>query len=78
MKEMEAPTGFIPLKTISEGDGWRPSEGNGVRSIGLDGPRTTTSLHYRRVPLAEPEEQIRVLNAVEIGEGAVEDWRLRP
>ena len=37
--------------------------------IEVDGPRATTSLAARRAPLASPEEQLRVLNAVEIAGG---------
>ena len=30
--------------------------------LDIEGPRTTTSLRYRRVPLTEPDEQLRVLD----------------
>ncbi len=33
-------------------------------SVNVEGPRSTTSLRYRRSPLASPEEQIRQLDAV--------------
>ncbi len=35
-------------------------------SVTIEGPRTTTSLKYRRSPLASPEEQIKQLDAVPI------------
>jgi radical SAM/Cys-rich protein len=35
----------------------------------VDGPRATTSLHYRRAPLAGPEAQFRVLNVATITGG---------
>ncbi len=50
---------FIPLE-VSEGDGaW----------LDVDGPRTTTSLRHRRDPLAAPEEQLRLLNSIDLGDG---------
>src|SRR5690606_19651475 len=52
--------GFIPLRLSGEGDG---------ALLDVEGPRTTTSLRYRRVPLAAPEEQLRVLDAVPVGGG---------
>ncbi len=57
---MEAPVEFIALKQFPSGDG---------SSLELEGPRVTTSLRYRREPLALPEEQLRALNAVEIAAG---------
>ena len=41
------------LKVISTGDG---------ADLDLDGPRTTTSLRARRLPLASPAEQLSILN----------------
>ncbi len=38
-------------------------------SVNVEGPRSTTSLRYRRSPLASPEEQIRQLDAVELAIG---------
>ena len=35
----------------------------------VDGPQTITSLHYRRSPLAEPDEQFAALNAASIEVG---------
>lgn len=52
------PDEIIPL-TIA-GDG---------ASFDIEGPRTTTSLRYRRSPLAGAEEQIRQLDAVPISIG---------
>lgn len=50
--------GLIPLELVG-GDG-------AVESI--EGPRSITSLHYRRAPLAEPREQIATLERVRIGD----------
>ena len=57
---MEVSTEFIALKQLPGGDG---------SSLDLEGPRVTTSLRYRREPLARPEEQLRVLNAIGIDAG---------
>ncbi|MEM8484383.1 MAG: arsenosugar biosynthesis radical SAM (seleno)protein ArsS [Bacteroidota bacterium] len=38
-------------------------------SVNIEGPRTTTSLRFRRSPLASPEEQIRQLEAVDLAVG---------
>ncbi len=45
-----------------------PMAGDGA-SVEVEGPRTTTSLRYRRSPLASPEEQIRQLDAVPLAIG---------
>ncbi|RMH49606.1 MAG: radical SAM/Cys-rich domain protein [Bacteroidetes bacterium] len=50
---------FIPLELVHE-DGSTET---------IDGPQTTTSLHYRRAPLAEPAEQLARLDAVPIEGG---------
>lgn len=52
-------TSFIPLEVVT-GDG---------ASARVEGPRPTTSLRYRRSPLAEPEAQRHTLEAVDL-EGA--------
>ena len=57
---MAVSTEFIALKQLPGGDG---------SSLDLEGPRVTTSLRYRREPLARPEEQLRVLNEIEIEAG---------
>ena len=57
---MDVSTKFIALKQLPGGDG---------SSLDLEGPRVTTSLRYRREPLAQPEEQLRVLNAIGIDAG---------
>ncbi len=57
---MEALVEFIALEQLSGGDG---------SALDIGGPRVTTSLRYRREPLARPEEQLRMLNAVAIGAG---------
>jgi radical SAM/Cys-rich protein len=57
---MSPESDFIPLEQIPGGDG---------SMLDVEGPRTTTSLRYRRAPLAEPEEQLRTLDAVEIENG---------
>lgn len=48
---------FIPLTKLAEGDG---------ALVDVEGPRTTTSLRRRRVPLSEPAQQLRVLNEVDL------------
>lgn len=53
-------TDFIPLTQVAGGDG---------SILDVEGPRTTTSLKYRREPLAEPGEQFDVLNALEFDAG---------
>lgn len=50
---------FIPLDVVT-GDG---------ATERVDGPRPTTSLRYRRAPLADPAEQLRTLDAVELRGG---------
>ncbi len=50
---------FIPLDVVT-GDG---------ASARVDGPRPTTSLRYRRAPLAAPTEQLRTLDAVDLDGG---------
>ncbi|HEX9658693.1 MAG TPA: arsenosugar biosynthesis radical SAM (seleno)protein ArsS, partial [Rhodothermales bacterium] len=50
---------FIPLE-IADRDG---------RIEAVDGPRTTTSLHYRRSPLADSSEQLERLALVSLDEG---------
>ena len=61
---MEAPVELIPLEQLPGGDGSALDiEGP------VEGPRVATSLHYRREPLARPEEQLRVLNAVALEAG---------
>ncbi len=50
---------LIPLDTIG-GDG---------SMLEVEGPRSTTSLAYRRSPLASPDEQLRSLESVEIDGG---------
>ncbi len=49
---------FIPLE---QGDG---------AILDVEGPRATTSLRYRRAPLAEPAEQLAVLDAVDLQSAA--------
>ncbi len=56
---MEYQTEFIPLKTAP----------GGGSILDVEGPRTTTSMRHRRVPLADPEEQLRVLNELEVAGG---------
>ncbi len=51
---------LIPLEILSEGDG---------ASLVVEGPRSTTSLHARRLPLASPKEQVRSLHAVTLRSG---------
>lgn len=51
---------FIPLESLSRGDG---------ALVDVDGPRTTTSMRYRRAPLAEPVEQMRLLEDVDASVG---------
>lgn len=51
---------FIPMSRLAGGDG---------EAIDVEGPRTTTSLRYRRAPLAAPEEQLRILNEVKLACG---------
>ena len=51
-------TDFIPLE--QSGDG---------AFVDVEGPRTTTSLRHRRAPLAAPEAQLRLLDAVPVGDG---------
>ncbi|MEX0746793.1 MAG: arsenosugar biosynthesis radical SAM (seleno)protein ArsS [Rhodothermales bacterium] len=51
---------FIPLTFLGEGDGALAE---------VEGPRSTTSLHFRRTTLADPNAQFRILNSVEIGGG---------
>lgn len=55
---MRGSAEFIPMETVSQGDG-----------APVEGPRSTTSLRYRRAPLTDPLEQIRVLDAVDVGGG---------
>ncbi len=40
-----------------------------VDTVDVAGPRATTSLHYRRIPLAHPDEQFRVLEEVSLQVG---------
>ena len=55
----DAGTDFIALDTLG-GDG----------ALGtIQGPRATTSLHFRGTPLARPQEQFRVLDSVAISAG---------
>jgi radical SAM/Cys-rich protein len=51
---------FIPIDLLESGDG---------ASIDLEGPRATTSLHYRRAPLAAPGAQIQMLDAASVSGG---------
>ncbi|MDX1741194.1 MAG: radical SAM protein, partial [Rhodothermales bacterium] len=50
----------IPLEIISGGDG---------AIVDVEGPRSTTSLRYRRSPLATPQEQFRALESVDVTVG---------
>ncbi len=52
---------FLPLDIIVGGDG---------AMVDVEGPRTTTSLHYRRSPLASPAEQLAELDAVDVRNGS--------
>lgn len=55
---------------MPETDTFIPLEHSGDGSIlDVEGPRSTTSLRYRRMPLAEPEEQLAVLDAVDLRGG---------
>ena len=57
----DTPDDFIPLDLVeSAGDG---------ALVDVEGPRATTSLHYRRAPLDHPAEQFRTLNAAAVGAG---------
>lgn len=51
---------LIPLDVLASGDG---------SILEIEGPRTTTSLAYRRSPLASPGEQFLALETVEISDG---------
>lgn len=51
---------LIPLEVLPDGDG---------ASLVVEGPRPTTSLHARRLPLESPEEQFRSLRAVPLRSG---------
>ena len=51
---------FIPLDELVGGDG---------AILDVEGPRTTTSLRYRRSPLAAPREQLAVLDEIELTGG---------
>ena len=57
---MKESTTFVPLEFTSDGDG---------SLLDVEGPRTTTSLRHRRMPLSQPAEQLRILDEVEIGAG---------
>jgi radical SAM/Cys-rich protein len=57
---MSDVTDFIPIDQITSGDG---------SILDIEGPRTTTSLRYRRAPLSEPEEQFAALDAVDLHGG---------
>jgi radical SAM/Cys-rich protein len=57
---MEPKETYIPLEVLPEGDG-----ASGM----VEGPRTTTSLHFRRSPLASPAEQFRSLALVALRSG---------
>ena len=57
---MKESTSFIPLEFVTEGDG---------ALVDVEGPRTTTTLYHRRLPLSIPAEQIRILDEVEINAG---------
>ena len=50
---------FIPLELVG-GDGALQE---------IEGPRTTTSLHYRHSPLAEPSQQLGALASVDLEAG---------
>lgn len=50
---------LIPLAVVG---------GDGAADV-VDGPRRTTSLHYRHAPLAAPEEQFRLLHAAPVTGG---------
>ncbi len=58
----DTPEELIPLEMIGDG-------GLGEGILDIEGPRTTTSLRYRRSPLASPEEQISLLDNVQIDAG---------
>ena len=51
---------FIALELVSGGDG---------ALIEVEGPRATTSMRHRRAPLANPDEQFRVLHTAEVTSG---------
>lgn len=57
---MSDVTDFIPIDQIPSGDG---------SILDVEGPRTTTSLRYRRAPLSQPEEQFAALDAVDLRGG---------
>lgn len=57
---MRESTELIPLKQMPAGDG---------AMLDVEGPRTTTSLRYRRAPLAEPAEQLAALNGLRLDGG---------
>jgi radical SAM/Cys-rich protein len=50
----------FPLEVISGGNG---------AILDVEGPRTTTSLRYRRSPLATPDEQLRTLESIDVTVG---------
>ena len=51
---------FIALELLGGGDG---------ALIEVEGPRATTSMHGRRAPMASPDEQFRILNAILVEHG---------
>lgn len=53
---------FIPIRVVESGDGT-------VEDVEVEGPRSTTSMNYRRAPLTDPDEQFRVLDDVELDGG---------
>ncbi len=60
MSNSTAQAALIPLDIISRGDG---------AIVDIEGPRTTTSLHSRRMPLASPSAQFEILDGVELDAG---------
>ena len=60
MSNSTAQATLIPLDIIGRGDG---------AIVDVEGPRTTTSLHSRRMPLASPSTQVEILDGVELAVG---------
>ncbi|MEX2400595.1 MAG: arsenosugar biosynthesis radical SAM (seleno)protein ArsS [Rhodothermales bacterium] len=57
---MEGQNELIPLEQMPGGDG---------SMLDVEGPRTTTSMRYRRAPLTDPDEQFRVLHEADVDGG---------